>query len=237
MFRARRIRLVQLVRTIWRDTHVIPRFEETILQHGAEHTTDHVVDLGISECVQVRIREPDLCVKRGVAGHLLIDTIHGREGVQCPPVALDPALKAHVLLQILQQDVRTATGMLAVHIVVRAHEAGSASLDGSLERWVVDLPQGARVGDAVDRVSVRLLIVQHKMLGDREHVLRLHAFDIRLGHTGSEVRRLARDILSVAATECNSVHVEAWAEDNVRSLDLELLAQSDGPTLSASLAP
>mmetsp|Transcript_1721 Transcript_1721/g.3798 ORF Transcript_1721/g.3798 Transcript_1721/m.3798 type:complete len:299 (+) Transcript_1721:1450-2346(+) len=157
--------------------------------------------------------------------------------MQSPPVAHHPSLEAHVLLQISVQEIRIATGMHSVDEVIGAHEAGCSSVDTSLEGGVVHFLHGSFIGHAVDSVSMGLLAVQGKVLGNSQDALRLHTFNIGLRHASTKIGRLSRDILAVAPATSDAVHVDSWSKDDIGALRKELLSEGHGPVVGGLLVP
>ncbi len=99
--------------------------------------------------------------------------------------------------------------------VVRAHDAPCPALDDGLaECGQVYLVERAVVEIDVDRVAVRLLVVERIVLDACGHALLLYLADVGHGHLAGKVGVLAH-VLEVAASERRAVYVDAGTEQHV----------------------
>mmetsp|Transcript_38877 Transcript_38877/g.117413 ORF Transcript_38877/g.117413 Transcript_38877/m.117413 type:complete len:268 (+) Transcript_38877:741-1544(+) len=158
------------------------------------------------------------------ARHLLVEALPQAFLVRRPPIRLHEAFEPHLVVQN-GELLLAGTRMLAVDSVVRAHDRGYASVDGGLERRVIQLPCGLLVDNRRLVVAVRLLLVEDPMLNDGEHPLRLHALHVRRCEARPQVWVLARHVLEVASVAGGAVNVHRRAQNRIRALARELAAQ------------
>ena len=91
------------------------------------------------------------------------------------PVRMDEAGKAPFAAQDVGQQDAVLSGVFAVHLIVRAHDAGDAGIECMLEVRQVDFVQRALVDADVDGESRVLHRIERKMLDRRNHIMRLNA--------------------------------------------------------------
>ncbi len=118
-------------------------------------------------------------------------------GVGATPVGEDEALEAPVLLEDLVEGVVVLAGVVAVDVVVGAHDAGGVGVgDGDLEGEQVGLAQGAGIEDGVEGVAAGLLIVEGVVLDVAHDVVGLHAGGELADHGAGEDGVFARSTRS-----------------------------------------
>ena len=145
-------------------------------------------------------------------------------GVGATPVGEDEALEAPVVLEHLVEGVVVLAGVVAVDVVVGAHDAGGMGHgDGDLEGEQVGLAHGARVEHGVEGVAAGLLVVERVVLDVAHDVVGLDAHGELADHGAGEDGVFA-GVLEVAAVARLADEVHAAADGHVVALGAQLAA-------------
>jgi hypothetical protein len=101
--------------------------------------------------------------------------------------------------------------------------------DCGFECREIDLPQGPLVDNDVYLASVCFLVVAREVFDASAGSSGLHAFDVRNGEAGVEVRVFA-EIFAVAAIERTAMYVDRRSKFNLYSCTFVLGFLADGPS-------
>mmetsp|Transcript_35655 Transcript_35655/g.70526 ORF Transcript_35655/g.70526 Transcript_35655/m.70526 type:complete len:227 (-) Transcript_35655:391-1071(-) len=163
----------------------------------------------------------------GCPRHLQVKATVNRTGTASRMhVGDNEALKSHVLFEDSVEKIIILTGIAPVDLVVRAHYAPSTSLNRCEKRWDIHLPGRTFIHIRVLAIVIRFLVAEGKVLDHSHHARPLDSADICGRHDGPQIRVLASDLVEVAPSPSYTVQTCPRAEHCIRTLALELLADS-----------
>ena len=149
---------------------------------GEEQQVAHeAVDLCLLDVAALHRGDELVAVHAHRSGHLEAEAgVGGRGGVvDAVPVGDDEPVETPLVAQDVGQQSAVLGAVLAVELVVGAHDApGVRLLDGPLEGPQVQLAQGAFVDPGVDGHALDLGVVGDEVLHRDGDVVRLHARDV-----------------------------------------------------------
>ena len=173
------------------------------------------------------------------AGHHEVQPAVGRggRGPRREPVRHEQAVPSPLALEDAVVDVALLGGGQPVDVVVRGHHRPRVGVgDRDLERKEVDLPHGAFVHGAVDRVPVGLRLVGDQVLEAGADAVLLQPADVRRGEQAGEQRVLGVG-LEETATQRGAVQVDRRPEHDVDLLSLRLLREQHPDLVGRLRAP
>mmetsp|Transcript_103129 Transcript_103129/g.287071 ORF Transcript_103129/g.287071 Transcript_103129/m.287071 type:complete len:459 (+) Transcript_103129:1051-2427(+) len=163
--------------------------------------------------------------------------LHSLCAVRCSPIGHHKALKAHLALQVSQEEIPVLARSGSIDPVVGAHHCCDAGLNRCFERWVVQLPGCTRIHIGALVPAFRLLLVESKVLDHSHDAFVLQSLDVRLRKACAQVGILSGEVLEVPAVLRHAVHIHGGPEHDVGSLALELLGDGDGRAVHQMVVP
>ncbi len=114
------------------------------------------------------------------------------------PIRMDKAVKAPFITQYFRQKLRILPAIGAVHLVIGAHHAGTAGIDGAFEMRQIDFVQRSLVDLHIDIEASIFHAVEGEMLDRGDYIMGLDAHCQRGAHFAQMVRILAIGFLRPA---------------------------------------
>ena len=119
-------------------------------------------------------------------------------------------------------------GVFAVELVVRRHHRPRlAFLDGNLEVFQIEFPQGTVAYLGIVLQTVDFLVVGGKVLDGSSHAIRLDATHVCGSHFARK-QRVFRVILEIAPAERIAVQVHARGEEHIDTVFQYFIAHGGG---------
>ena len=142
------------------------------------------------------------------------------------PVGHDHAAEAPLVAQQRCEQLGVLRGIYSVEVVVRRHYRPRIRLlDGDLEAFEIELPEGALRYAGIVAHAVGLLIVDREVLDRGAHAVALHAAHVCGGYL-ARYERIFRVVLEVAAAQRVAVQVQGRCQQHVGAVFEHLLADS-----------
>jgi hypothetical protein len=140
------------------------------------------------------------------------------------PITHDQALPAPFTSEDIPHDLGIFVDMNTIDLVIGRHEcSGLRITHGNLKREQVDLAEGSRRDQGVDRHSLMLLVIGHEMFDRSHHMGALDASNDGCGTAAGE-NRILGERLKASAAERTPLHVHGGAQQDMGSFGDRLLA-------------
>ena len=134
------------------------------------------------------------------------------------PIGENKTLEGEIFFEDLIEEVIILAGIIAIHFVVGAHNAGRlGDADSNLEREQVGFAKRAVIENYIENISAGLLIVDRVMLNVAHDLLRLNTFG-EIADDGAREDWIFTRIFEGTAVAWFAENIDATANGHVETL-------------------